>query len=62
MDWRDLIMWNRKKQQQMEPELRHPVAATQREGDRLFDALRKFDRYPSLPFGNEKYSTEEYDH
>lgn len=52
---RDLITWNRKKQQQLQPELQHPVATLHREVDRLFDDFfRGFDRFPSLPFREER--------
>lgn len=57
MALRDLITWNRKKQQQMQPELQHPVATLHREVDQLFDDfLRGFDRFPSLPFRKERLS------
>jgi len=55
MAWRDLISWNRKKQQQMQPEIQHPVATLHREVDRLFDDFfRGFDRFPPFPFREER--------
>jgi HSP20 family protein len=55
MAWRDLITWNRKRQQQVQPELQHPVATLHREVDRLFDDFfRGFDRFPSLPFKEDR--------
>ncbi len=57
MAWRDLITWNRKRQQQIQPEHQHPVATLHREVDRLFDDFfRGFDRFPSLPFREERLS------
>jgi HSP20 family protein len=55
MALRDLITWNRKKQHQLQPERQHPVATLHREVDQLFDDfLRSFDRFPSLPFREER--------
>lgn len=51
MAWKDLITWNRKKHQQVQPEMQYPVATLHREIDSLFDDFfRGFDRFPSLPF------------
>ena len=55
MTLKDLITWNRKKQPQIQPELKHPVATLHREVDRLFeDFFRGFDRFPTLPFREEQ--------
>ncbi|GJQ50467.1 MAG: hypothetical protein HKUEN01_28530 [Candidatus Kuenenia stuttgartiensis] len=57
MAWKDLITWNRKKQQQLQPEMRHPVATLHREVDRLFDDFfRGFDRFPSISFKEERFA------
>jgi len=55
MAWKDLITWNRKKQEHIQPELQHPVATLHREVDRLFDDFfRGFDRFPTSAFREER--------
>lgn len=55
MAWKDLITWNRKKQQQIHPEHPHPIAGIRREVNRLFDDFyRGFGRVPALPYGEEE--------
>lgn len=57
MALKDLITWNRRKQQPALSGLQHPVATLQREVDRLFDDFfRGFDRFPSLPLKEERFA------
>jgi HSP20 family protein len=57
MTLKDLVTWNRKKQSNIQPALQHPVSTLHREVDRLFDNFfNGFDRFPTLPFREERLS------